>query len=54
MVWLCILRLLGEGLMAATENKAFSRDVDKLIKQQQMHLPSGLKGLKKQMCFILD
>lgn len=40
--------------MAATENKEFSQDVGKLIKHQQMHLPSGLKGLRNQTCFILD
>lgn len=53
MVWLRILCFL-EGLTAATENKEFSQDVDKLIKYQQMHFPSGLKGLKNQMYFILD
>lgn len=40
--------------MAATENKEFSQDVDKLIKNQQKHLPSGLELMKNQMCFVLD
>lgn len=53
-MWLRILCFLGEGLMATTENKDFSQDVDKVIKHQKMHLPSSLQGLKNQMCFILD
>lgn len=40
--------------MAATKTKEFSQDVDRLIKHQQMHLPSGFKGLKNQTCFIFD